>query len=252
LTRVQMDAGLSDSCAKADDVGDTDGEAILAQAQHVKIIAANDARGVPSRGDFKAGQLRNVLGKEGFLNFASVLHFAVLQAELRGSEVDGVLQLEIFALQPLPGLVEDGGERGEDDDHQEGKFPTRSEEMDEGLRSRRGEPPHDDARKSVDDRRKQQESEQENDPVKGERALAIAAANAGKRRRNQIAETKGVEESGGGIDVFADGPEEGPDEETNAEIKGLLTKKAGEVGTIPHGVGSRGSAAFDEGIVNGG
>ena len=80
------------------DVTDADADLFLAELEDIKIISANDARGLPRSRHFQSPDLGNLFGQETLLNLPGLVEIQVLALRSGVSHLDGALKFEILAL----------------------------------------------------------------------------------------------------------------------------------------------------------
>src|SRR5207245_8746912 len=88
------------------DVGNADAQLGLAQANHVVVIATDQARRLPGGDHFETGHLRDLLRQKRLLDLARPLQILLLQLASCDFPFHRVLELAIAPLEPFARLSE--------------------------------------------------------------------------------------------------------------------------------------------------
>src|ERR1035438_7891431 len=170
-SRTEAEAGLDISHeqdrgnALAGDIRNADSQPVALKPEHIEVVSADRARGAPCVGYSDSRKLWNLLGQKRLLDFAGALQFLFVDFQAGCARPDHALQFDIAALEPSLCLAVEKIHYAVDEGDQEWHLPASGEQVPERLRTRRGQPPDNEAAQRVNGKHQDAQHSQKDQPV---------------------------------------------------------------------------------------
>ena len=122
---------------------------MIAEPEHVVVISAHSASGLPCSCDLEPRKLRNFFWKQRLLYFSGTFQLLLLHFESDSAAFHCLLELDVTPLQPLFCTVVQKRENTEEEYDQERKLPPRRSQVEKRLRRRWSDQPYNYGRNQV-------------------------------------------------------------------------------------------------------